>query len=245
MERESIYIHLNSSNADYIIDGTGNVGFNIPLIETNIQMQILLSIEHVVIPYAWYNINKYNNILNYSISNTSYSLAISPGNYTIKDLVAYLNANLANFTVTYDKIKNKLNFSHATSDFTFLSTSSCFTLLGFQKGMSKSSFSRSLLSPNCVNLIFTPCVCIYSNIDSDCINKSASLQNKRLFHSFPVDVPPNYLLVHSNRELKLNSYTNILSYIELQLCSIDGQILDMNNIHWSITLKLDFVDYVN
>lgn len=244
MERESIFLHLNSANADYILNGSGSVGFNIPLIETNIQMQILLSIEHIVIPYSFYNINQYNNVLNYSINNVGYSLSISVGNYSAKDLRTYLSNNLPNFSITYDKIKNKYSFLHSSSDFTFLSNSTCLKLLGFDK-KNNSSFSRTLTSSNTINLIYTPCICIYSNIDSDCINKSASLQNKRLFHSIPIDVNPNGVIVHSQPNLKINTYTNVLSYLEFQLCSIDGLVLDLNNNNWSITLRLDFYDFVN
>lgn len=245
MERESIHIHLNSENADFIMSGkSSNVGFNLPLIETNVQMQIFISVEHVIIPYSWYNINQYNNVLNYSISGVSYSFTISQGNYSAIQLAKYLTTNLTNFTVSYDRIKNKFVFTHSISDFIFLSTSTCFKLLGFNQ-TSNFSFGKILTSSNCISLIFTPCLCIYSNIDSDSINKSGSLQNKRLFMSVPIDVPPNSMIVHSAPNLRLNSYTNVLSYIEFQLCSIDGQLLDLNNLNWSMTLKLEFIDFVN
>jgi hypothetical protein len=245
MEREGIHIHLSSQHADYYIDGkTSNVGFNLPLIETNVQSQIFISVEHVIIPYSWYDVNEHNNLLSYSINNVAYNLTTAKGNYSATKFAKYLTDSLPSFTVTYDKIKNKFTFTHESSDFTFLSSSTCFKLLGFNK-QNNNSFSRTLTSTNGINLLFTPCLCIYSNIDSDSINKSGSLQNKRLFMSVPIEVPPNSMIVHSAPNLKLNSYTNVLSYLEFQLCNIDGQVLDLNGCDWSMTLRLDFIDFVN
>jgi hypothetical protein len=244
MEREKIYIHLNSEYADITYnDNNCDVLFYIPLVETTTQSQILLSIDHFSIPNSFYNVNQYNNLFKYRINNVDYNFYISVGNYTIYNLVDYLNANLTNFTFQYNKIKNTLTITHSSSDFTILSSSTCLKILGLSGQIS--SFGRTLSSTKNINLIYTNCICIYTNIDTDSINKSMSLNNKTILTSIPIDVAKNNLIIGSIKDLKVNTYKNTLSEIRIQLCSQTGQILDLNGLHWTMTIILEFYDFVN
>lgn len=238
----SLYLHLNSEYADDITNNT--FLFSFPLIEGGQQDTIYLSVEHATIPYSWYNINNNNNTLNYRLNNINYSLTITNGNYNALELRDYLKSNLP-FEVTFNKIKNKYTFTHTTSDFSFLSSSTCFKLLGFRKNTTISSFSKILTSTNCINLIYTPCVCIYSNFNNPNINISASKNNKRLLTSISLDKQPNNLLNYMNKDLRVDLDTNNLSLIEITICDIEGQPLDLNGVNWAMTFKLDFVDFVN
>jgi len=66
------------------------------------------------------------------------------------------------FTIVYYPISNTLVFTNPIYDFTFLSSSTCLSLLGFNG--SSSSSSKKLISNCAVNLMPINCTCINSNL---------------------------------------------------------------------------------
>jgi len=61
---ESIQIHLNSKFASsYNDNNTSDCNFSLPVIEIPSQHSIMLSVQHAIIPYSFYNINATNNVI--------------------------------------------------------------------------------------------------------------------------------------------------------------------------------------
>ena len=128
---ESFQIYLNSSNADIVSNNSYN--FILPNLEIADGNYIYLSVQYANIPYSFYNINLTNNILYYTLNSVNYTIAITPGNYNITQLITFLKSNMSGFTITYNSMTNKITFSHSTYNFSFLSTSTCNEILGFLK----------------------------------------------------------------------------------------------------------------
>ncbi len=118
---ESFQIHFCSSCADTINnDNNCDCIFNLPQIEINSQSHIYLSVVHASVPYSFYQINTTNNFLSYSYNGIINDFYITPGNYNVYELGAYLVANLPNTTVTYSPIINAYTFTCTTNvNFTF------------------------------------------------------------------------------------------------------------------------------
>ena len=239
---ESFQIHLSSSDADRIRTNKSDCEFNLPTIEIDSQQQIFVSVQSASIPYTFYNINSTNNTLNYAIATTNYSIAATPGNYSIIDLINFFKIYLTNFTVTYNPITSQLTFVNATNDFTFLSTSTCLKLIGFS-GQATSS-SKVLTSTATINLITYPCICIATNIQTLNIHKYAS-NNRFVLCSIPVDVAPWGMINYRNlSQFRVNTFTNVISNLEIKLVDHQNNLVDLNGADWMITWQFDIFDFV-
>ncbi len=114
-----------------------------------------ISILSVQIPNIFYSVNEYNNVLNYEVGSTSYSISITQGFYNSNTLISFLSANMSGFTITFNSINGFLTFTNSSSDFTFLSSSTAGSVLGFSSSISSSSYTLTMTSPlnkiNCSN----------------------------------------------------------------------------------------------
>ena len=242
---ESFQLHLSSQNADKIYSNNNcDVEFYLPVIEIPSQYHIYISVQHAVIPFTFYNVNSSNNVLKYVVgAGSTLTLTIPEGNYNINTLKTYLLTNLGNFSVTYNSTNNKFTFTHNTSNFIFLATSTCLTLLGFLSQDNTSS-SLSLVSNRAVNLSPVRCICISTNLKTFNINKTA-VNNQSIICSIPITTPPYSIITYQNPNgFRVNTYTNIISNLAIQLKDQTGQLLDLNGANWSLSLQFDIVDFV-
>jgi hypothetical protein len=209
-----------------------------------------ISVISAQIPVSYYNINIYNNILKVVNSSVTYTITLTTGNYTSTTLQTLLSTlfiaqGLNNFLFAYSTTSGKLTITNTTS-FSILHTgSTCLGVLGFE------SESDTLSSLNAItglytvigtyplNLLGTLRVRVLStklltfNLDSS-ISGGVSL-----LASIPVEAPPYSVILYDNftkastelKSLKINS-------IDIQLVDDLGNLLQLNNIDWSITLAI-------
>ena len=241
---ESFQIHLSSTDADMINGNKSDCVFNLPVIEIDSQQQIYISVQSAVIPYTFYNINDSNNVLNYTLNGTFFNMTITNGNYNVNTLKTWLNANLFyNFTVSYNLNQNTFTFTNSQYDFTFLSSSTCLGLLGFSS--TTSSHFQTLTSTQSINLFPIQCVCVSTNIKTNNINKH-SINNNSVLCSMPVDVNPYGVLVYKNMNgFRVNTFTNVISSLNIRIVDHLNNIINLNGHDWSITIQIDIIDYVN
>ena len=82
---DSLQLHLNSKQAtSYNNNLTSDCNFILPMIEVPSQHYLYMSVIHAVIPYSFYQIDRSNNILSYTIETLSYEVVILPGNYNAR-----------------------------------------------------------------------------------------------------------------------------------------------------------------
>ncbi len=241
---ESFQIHLNSANADKIINNNNcDFEFYLPVIEIPSQCHIYVSVQHAVIPYTFYNVNSSNNVLKYSINSVISTVVITPGNYNVYNLSTFLSSHMSDFTISYDTISNSYTFTNSTNDFTILSSSTCLSLIGFITQDTTSS-SRILISNRAVNLAQIRCICVNSNLKTNNINKS-SLNNFSIIASIPINVSPYSIVSHANmNNFRVNTFTNIISSLSIKLTDQNGTLIDLNGSNWAMTLQFDVVDFV-
>ena len=244
---EILQIHLNSKYADKIYNGSYNsyCEWFLPVIEIPLQHTIYLSCQHAVIPYTFYNIDSSNNTLKYLLNGTTYTVTIDEGNYNIYQLVTFLKSNLNLITVTYNPINSKLTFTNSTYDFSFLNTSTCLEILGFNPNTIVSSISRTLTSSNVINLQSKHCICIQSNFHTGSIN-SVNKNESSIICSIPINVPPYSMLTYQNHNnLKYNLFNNVITSITLKLCDQTNKLINLNGCHWSVSIQLEVVKFVD
>ena len=242
---ESIQIYLNSQMADKYFNGASDCEYNLPLIEIPDGFHIYLSVVSCLIPYSFYNINSSNNTLFYSVGGgDSNRLTIPIGNYNVNSLLSVLKTNISSaFTITYDNIKNKFTFTHTTNDFMFMSSSTCLQILGFNNNITILSTSLSLTSVNCVNVYNIRSIQVNSNLITYNINK-VQKNNFCILCSVPITCTPFSLIEYINRtNFKTNLFLNKISNIKIKLTDDNGNLIDLNGCHYSLTLQLDVVSF--
>jgi hypothetical protein len=241
-DTETLQIHLNSKEAMYFNGSISDCEWVLPLIEVPHQHQILISVQHAVIPYSFYNIDKYNDTLNYIVNGLSYTLTITHGNYNPYSLINFLQTNISNLTIAYSVITNKFTFTHSLYDFTFLGTSTCLSLLGFTT--TTSSVNKVVASINCINLQSHMCICLSTNIPTGHINNNNKFENNILC-SIPIDGNPFSMITYTNyANTRSNLYKNNISTLQVRLLDQNNNLLDLNGCHWSITIQLDVIKFV-
>jgi hypothetical protein len=258
MSTESIQIHLNSRYARYNDGNRSDCIFDLPLIETQDQHTIMVSVQHAMIPYSFYNINSKNNMLSIqeivvdsngaSVSTITNTLYISPGNYNSYQLASYLGTLFVGgrMSVTYDVIRNKFTFVNTTYNFKFLSAfSSCQELLGLDTNdLYNTSALKSYTSQNLINMASIRCICLATNLQTGCINNNAQSE-QNIICSIPVDGQPYSLITYKNNSnFKVNLYDNIFNNISIKLVDDTGSAIDLNQQYFSLTLQLDIINFV-
>ena len=242
---ESIQIYLNSQMADKYFNGISDCEYNLPLIEIPDGFHIYLSVVSCLIPYSFYNINTSNNVLQYSFDGINLTtLTIPIGNYNVNSLLSILKSNISpTFTISYDNVKNKFTFTHPINNFMFMSSSTCLQILGFNNNMTISSTSLTLTSVNCVNVYSIRTVQVNSNLITYNINK-VQKNNFCILCSVPITCTPFSLIEYINRtNFKTNLFLNRISKIKIKLTDDNGNLIDLNGCHYSLTLQLDVVSF--
>lgn len=209
-----------------------------------------VSIISAQIPVSYYNVNIYNNILKVEDNSVIYSITLTVGNYTSTTLQTLLSTlfiaqGLNDYLFAYSTATGKLTITNI-SPFTILHTdSTCLGVLGFENTSNTLSSLDAITGLETVigdyplNLLGTLRVRVLStklqtfNLDSS-ISGGVSL-----LASIPVEAPPYSVILYDNftkasselKSLKINA-------IDIQLVDDLGNLLQLNNIDWSLTLAI-------
>jgi hypothetical protein len=240
---EVIEIYLNSKSADrYYNDMISDAMFSLPTIVISKTEKAYISVKNCVIPRSFYNVNNTNNVLNYSINSSDYSITMSNGNYNVLTLKAHITELLIikghSISIAYNSKTNIFQFTSTSYEFTFKSTSNCFELLGFLDNNDYTSTNYTLESIIGVNLFTIKNIYVTSdnfilnNIDSNNHNKS------NIICSIPVKGVANSILFYEDSTKHLVHNVENLTTLRIILTDENSNLIDFNNIHYSITLEI-------
>lgn len=249
MINNSIQIELCSASADVQTNYNTDCIFYLPNLNISSEHEIYISVQHASIPYTFYQINSSNNTLKYSFLNSDqnvYTINITPGNYNVNELITFLNTSFTNIVVSYNVKTNKLTFSNNTNtNFQFLNASTCLTLFGFSS-YSIVSTGYSLTSTNSINLCPVSCICVLTNFKTKSFMCMKGLKNfdQSLLCTIPVNVNRNGIIIYeNNNNFKSNLYTNVINAINIKLCDMFGNLLNLNGCDWEMTIQLDIINF--
>ena len=211
---------------------------------------IVYSLISAVIPYSWYSVHKGNNVLDYSITTnnitTQHTILMAYGNYSaseyLKEFLIILNN--PNIIILYHRIQNRFSFEYTliNSSMKFLfktgpnALKSMHRFLGFE--LKDVDINRTT-STQCV--IMNDIFYLYLKTDLgssiiDCVDIDNVLE------VIPINISPlqfiDYHPININKYL-LNAKT--LSDITISLQTNKHEVLDLNNIPFYITIKIDIV----
>lgn len=200
-----------------------------------------IGVQNAQIPFSFYNINIYNNILKLQIGLTVSTLTLTRGNYNATTLIQEIKTQLTNNSITdisiaISSITGLLTFTKASGSFTLLSNgSTIFGILGFVVGSDYTSVDQILTAPYPLNLLGTLRlrICSYtiatSNIDFTLM-------------SIPIEVG-NFGLIQYTNASNIRSVLNndTLDGFDIQIIDDDDNLINFNNINWTMTFELSLV----
>lgn len=239
---DKIQIYLNSKRANkYINNQTSDCIFHLPAINVKKSKNITVTVLNAQIPSSYYNVNSTNDKLVYNVNGgTSLTVTLTHSNYNINTLKAHIVSLIgSNFTFTYSTSSNKLSIYNSTYSFEFEESSTCFELLGFSD-QNHVSILRTLISDNVVNLFTVRNLQIAS--DNFILNNidSYNPNNSNILASIPVNTIYNGIISYANIHdvySEINNTRN-LTNLHIKITDQDGNVIDLNNAHWSLTLLL-------
>jgi hypothetical protein len=218
---------------------------------------VTLGISHCEIPVSFYIINNNNNSLILNINNggeTTYQFV--NGNYNATTFqTMLLNILPANFSIYLNTSTGKFTLSNSLNAFYISRLSTCYNLLGLNKNSTTDYYSIyntittkfDIICPYPCNFLGTSRLSIKStsiqtsNLDSNAGGHSSSLatisNTAELF---------GIILFNNNNNFKNVVYNDFLNGIDIGIYDENDNLVDMNGIHWTITLELnEYIDISN
>lgn len=204
-----------------------------------------ISVLNTQIPFSFYNINIYNNILKIQVGATTYTLTLTRGNYNANTLITeiqnkLISQGITDLTLTISSITGCLTFTKVTGNFTLLfSGSTIFKVLGFDTQTDYISIGGLLTAPYPLNLLGTLRLRIISN-ELQCLNYDSA--NKSAFNvlaSIPIEAGNFGLILYDNNTLTKNILKNpIVDSFDIKIIDDDGNLINFNNQDWTITIAI-------
>ena len=200
-----------------------------------------ISIQNAQIPFSFYNINVYNNILIIQISTTVYTLTLTRGNYNATTLITEIQTQLTNngitdITLSISPTTGILTFTKTTGSFTLISSgSTIYEVLGFVVGINYTSAVQQIIAPYPLNLLGTLRlrICSYeistNNIDFTLI-------------TIPIETG-NFGLIQYTNITNIKATLNNLSLdgFDISIIDDDNNYINFNNINWTMTFVLTLI----
>ena len=239
----SIYLFLNSQTANSFVNNyTSECLFVLPSLVIPKRSKISVSVQTASIPYSFYNCDDFNSKLNYIENSVTFSKIIPQGNYNVNTLIVALKTLMgANFNIVYNSVDNTYTFTNTLYDFQLLSSSTCFEMLGFKDKTTYTSTAKSLKSVIAINLFTIRNIYVSSNNFMLNNVNSATPNNSSILCSIPIQSGSGSIISYSNIFNVYNEVHNVhnLTLLHIKLTDQDGDILDLNGIHFSLTLQID------
>ena len=240
----STQIYLNSQYADIYMNGTMKSSivffFKNPIQINRNAIEMRLSVVNAQIPISWYLINSTNNMI--TINSTNYYF--KQGNYNVNSFITEWNNSIGTgWTLTFDSITNKINFTY-TSNFSFKdSINSIFSIIGFQTGIIYNSSSNSLISPFCVNFAGLTRLQMKSSIFNLRNVDSFKKDMNRTIACIPVtQIGSGYILYNNITQYRNIFKNHEIFSIDIELRDDARNFIDFNNVDWSCCLQIDILN---
>lgn len=247
---ETKLINLNSN---YAIKNNGTFLSDVffpftSLVSNSSQIKkVNISVLNAQFPYSFYIINVYNNLLRMSVNaGAPFTLTLTRGNYNSNTLISEILAKLAlvgitNISISLSTITGLLTFTTlGTSIEIFSSGSTILRVLGFDPMTNYVSTAKVLTAPYPLNLLNTLKIRICSLALCSNSLDSAVNGNLNLLASFAVNAESYGLNIYENQtNIKTELQIRDLNGFDIEILDDDGNLINFNNIYWTITLLLE------
>jgi len=246
-DTKQYYLSSNSQSANKH-NGTFNsdITFSLPkfIQRADNILYNTIKVVHCEFPYSFYTVNIYNN----TFKMNTIVVTIPVGNYTAYTLLNILNNLLQDIDPTFLLELNQTDGKYTLSCdniFTLDTTTSDFsTIIGLQSAIYSGLFDGTKFIqpfPHPVNLMGPRNIYIKAtNLILD--NLNTVTYDKATLKSIPINVPPFGIIMYNNNEQTESLLKNPdTDYIQIQLTDDDNNLINFNNLNWSICVEIKSV----
>ncbi len=241
---DSQKLFLTPSGATYKRNDyfNSNLEFSIPTLYQGPTVQYMtIKCLHAEIPYSFYIVNEYNNLLSISCNGTRSDIYVPYGNYNANSFMKYLQTVLpSGVSISFNTTNGKFSLSFS-GNMTVNSNSTCYILMGFKKGVDINSNNNKIDFEYLANFIGSKNIYLkIPNLILD--NYNVTTLDRATLSNIPVNVSPFSLIMYQNS----SGSSTIIKSIQvpdqliLQLTDDQNNLIDFNNTEFSITLQIDF-----
>lgn len=238
---------LSKSKTDFLYELTQPINFY----KRSENKQYFIRVENVKVPVSFYNISSNYNTINFtSVTDGAQTITLTPGNYTIDELIAELetqmNAVLTTvIDITYSEFTQKVSISTATEALTSVS-GSLLDIIGFTgvstiaTGGVEAPFVAYTNTASNLKLMISNIVSnnVYSNSIVSGQFKQTNLQNVSLM--IPVKEIRNEFVFFDNHTGPMIKLPNISSVknINVRLVDMYNNTVDLNGLFFTFDLVI-------
>jgi len=245
--REKRIISLNSQNATTYGNGSFlsdlTYDFSNILSPDNSIAYVEVGLGSAEIPVTMYSVNETNNIFNYRVNSTNFSVIVPFGSYNYNSLVTQMTtlftSNGHTFLFALNRNSNILTMTLTGGTWNQINASSIYYILGFDPDTIYNIVGNTITFPRLFNLLGIKKIKIYSSYlatDSyDSVNKATS----NLLATISVYQPGFSMVTYQNLDgLYGHLRTRYLSTIDIQLKDELGNFINFNGINYTLTINL-------
>ena len=240
--KESFLVILDSRNATQYNNGSFMSDiyyeFDDPIkVETN-TLQFTASILTFSCPNSIYIINEKNCFL--SLIDTSIAVSnnytFPLGNYNVSSFINQFNIGFPTYSLTMNTTNNIFTITNASHNFLINTASTIGDIMGFSKNVFYQSTNNILILPYTCNFnglqnlnIHLPTV-VTKNVNSFNGSKCSIIQ------SIPIQCGSNQIYYIKTNNYNFDIQTQILDSLTIQLKDDLGNLINLNNQHYNLTL---------
>jgi len=219
-----------------------NLEFTIPtLFQGPTVAYMTIKCLHAEIPYSFYIVNEYNNLLSLTCNGTRSDIYVPYGNYNANSFMKYLQTALpSGVTISFNTTNGKFSLSF-NGTVTVNSNSTCYILMGFRKGVDINSINNKINFEYLANFIGSKNIYLkIPNLILD--NYNVTTLDRATLSNIPINVSPFSLIMYQNSSGSSTIVKSIQvpDLLVLQLTDDENNLIDFNNTEFSITLQIDF-----
>jgi hypothetical protein len=200
-----------------------------------------MRVRNVVIPNTFYNINSNNNVVIISEGGVDTSVSITPGFYSIDQIVSQLTSqltaastNVTTYTATYSVLTMKITITSSASMTFKWTTSSGAWPLGFVANTTGTSHASTNVVQLSTNNIY-----LYSKALNDGVWVSENGTSSYIL-SIPLSVSPMQVQEYRNDQDKPIPFYGTdrdFEQVDFELRDDRGNVLDLNGSNWQCTIE--------
>lgn len=241
---ETMLINLNSANAtknngSFLSD----VYFNFRNVIQDVDnlLEVEISVANAQIPYSFYNINIYNNVLAGDYNGLPFVITLTRGNYNATNLISeiqtqFTNAGITGISITISNITGTIQITSTNLFILYSNGSTIYSVLGLESGI---DYTAPFTAPYPLNLLGTLRlrICSYELITYNL--DSTSMTTLNVLATVPIEAPTFGVILYDNiTNIKTKLNNNQLDGFDILILDDNNNPVNFNNVNWCISLLI-------
>lgn len=242
----SLFINLNSDEADISISSSNKIFKVNNLIEALDTNQIVMTLWDSIIPNSFYNVNQYYKTILYNNGSADKTLTIPDGYYDSDLIVSTIqtllrnsdNYNTNNVLVTLSDLTNKLTIDSGSGNTIKITGGTLIKRLGL---VITTSDTQTVAGDNIINIVGSPYLNVkFNNISTN--NLDSQGHRNDILGCIPIDESfGSWVHYHDSGGRHNILSTNFISNIHIEITDSNNNPVDFNGLGFKLTLSVHFV----